>query len=176
MVTFVKLFLLACYVIKTYGTVINWWEKNEIKLYVWIFYIDSLIVNNISNPDITIHTDASLTSWGITIGVSPSWGLWYKTELEHINVLELKIIEIGIYTYRQNKTFLRKASLALVIWLSLTYPQVPDKAQMNNHQASYLVSICLIFECPVGNAEIFLLWWLDFFSTYCSSASFDNTG
>ena len=132
--------------------------KNEIKLYSWIFYIDSLNVNNISNPDITIHTDASLTSWGTTNGVSLSWGLWYKTELEHINVLELKIIEIGIYKYRKNKTFLRKASLALVIWLSLTYPQVPDKAQMNNHQASYLVSICWIFECPVGNAEIFLLW------------------
>ena len=26
-----------------------------------------------------------------------------------------------------------------------TYPDVPDKARMNNHQASYLVSIRLIF-------------------------------
>ena len=26
-----------------------------------------------------------------------------------------------------------------------TYPHVPDKAQMNNHQASYLVSIRLIY-------------------------------
>ena len=26
-----------------------------------------------------------------------------------------------------------------------TYLHVPDEAQMNNHQASYLVSICLIF-------------------------------
>ena len=26
-----------------------------------------------------------------------------------------------------------------------TYPHVPDEAQMNNHQALYLVSICLIF-------------------------------
>ena len=26
-----------------------------------------------------------------------------------------------------------------------TYPHVPDEAQMNNHQASYLVNICLIF-------------------------------
>ena len=38
-----------------------------------------------------------------------------------------------------------KASLALVSWLYLTYPHIPDKARMNNHQASYLVSICLIF-------------------------------
>ena len=37
------------------------------------------------------------------------------------------------------------ASLASVIQLPLTYPHVPDKAQMNNHQASYLVSIRLIF-------------------------------
>ena len=37
------------------------------------------------------------------------------------------------------------ASLALVIQKSLTYPHVPDEAQMNNHQASYLVSIRLIF-------------------------------
>ena len=37
------------------------------------------------------------------------------------------------------------ASLALVIQLSLTYPHVPDEAQMNYHQASYLVSIRLIF-------------------------------
>ena len=37
------------------------------------------------------------------------------------------------------------ASLALVIQLSLTYPHVPDEAQMNYLQASYLVSIHLIF-------------------------------
>ena len=37
------------------------------------------------------------------------------------------------------------AWLASVIQLSLTYPHVPDEAQVNNHQASYLVSICLIF-------------------------------
>ena len=29
--------------------------------------------------------------------------------------------------------------------VSLTYPHIPDKARMNNHQASYLVSIHLIF-------------------------------
>ena len=33
-------------------------------------------------------------------------GLWHKAELEHINVLELKAIEIGIYTYYKNKDFL----------------------------------------------------------------------
>ena len=37
------------------------------------------------------------------------------------------------------------ASLASVSQMSLTYPRVPDEAQMNNHQALYLVSIHLIF-------------------------------
>ena len=36
-------------------------------------------------------------------------------------------------------------SLASVIQLSLTYPHVPYEAQINNHQASYLVIIHLIF-------------------------------
>ena len=38
-----------------------------------------------------------------------------------------------------------KASLVLVIRLSLNYPHVPDKARMSNHQASYVVSNRLIF-------------------------------
>ena len=37
------------------------------------------------------------------------------------------------------------ASISSVFQLPLTYPHVPDEAQMNNHQASYLVSICFIF-------------------------------
>ena len=36
------------------------------------------------------------------------------------------------------------ALLASIIELSLTYQHVPDEARMNNHQASYLVSIRLI--------------------------------
>ena len=37
------------------------------------------------------------------------------------------------------------ASLASVIQLSLTYTHAPDDARINNRQASYLVSIRLIF-------------------------------
>ena len=40
---------------------------------------------------------------------------------------------------------MRNFSLAMVIWLSLTYPHVSDKARTNNHKASYLVNIYLIF-------------------------------
>ena len=73
----------------------------------WINNIDNSYHHiNIPNPDITIYYDASLTVWGITDGISPSRGLWHKAELEHINVLELKAIEIGIYTYCKKKEFL----------------------------------------------------------------------
>ena len=37
------------------------------------------------------------------------------------------------------------ALLASVTQLSITYPHVSDEVQMNNHQASYWVSIHLIF-------------------------------
>ena len=37
------------------------------------------------------------------------------------------------------------ALLASVIQLSLTYPHILDEAQINNHQASYFVSIRIIF-------------------------------
>ena len=37
------------------------------------------------------------------------------------------------------------AWLGSVIQLCLTYPHVPDEAQVNNHQASYLVSIRLMY-------------------------------
>ena len=38
-----------------------------------------------------------------------------------------------------------KALLVLFIRLSFTYPHIPDKARINNHQASHLVSIHLTF-------------------------------
>ena len=57
----------------------------------WISCIDKSChhINSISNPDITIHADVSLTVWGITSGISRSRGLRHKAELDHINVLEL---------------------------------------------------------------------------------------
>ena len=72
----------------------------------WINNIDNSChkIQN-PNPDITIHTDASLTGWGITDGTNPSRGLWHDLEIDNINVLELKAIEIGIYTYFKYKNF-----------------------------------------------------------------------
>ena len=44
------------------------------EIHWWINNIDNSChhINYIPNPDITIHTDASLTGWGITSGISPS--------------------------------------------------------------------------------------------------------
>ena len=42
-------------------------------------------------------------------------------------------------------TFKYDDCLACLSYPSVTYPHVPDEAWMNNHQASYLVSIHLIF-------------------------------
>ena len=51
--------------------------------------------------------------WGITDSISPSRDLWHKAMLEHINVLGLKEIEIGIYTYCKNKDFLH---VKVMVW------------------------------------------------------------
>ena len=78
------------------------------------------------------------------------------------------------FTYPHILTLLTSNSLlsmmialpASLIQLSFTHPHVPDEAQMNNHQALYLVSIRLIFvilctivceEKQQQNAKIFIL-------------------
>ena len=55
----------------------------------------------------------------------------------------LRLIHSHVLTLLTSSSLLSMmvASLASVIQLSLTYPHVPDEARMNNHQASYLVSI-----------------------------------
>ena len=80
-------------------------SKAESEVHWWINSIDNSChhINNISNPDITIRTDASLTGWGITNGISPSRGLQQKPELHHNNVLESKAIDTVIYTYCKEK-------------------------------------------------------------------------
>ena len=47
----------------------------------WINNIDNSCHHiNIPDPDIAICTDASLTGWDITDGISRSRGLWHKAE------------------------------------------------------------------------------------------------
>ena len=42
----------------------------------------------------------------LTLTLTTSRALWHKAELEHINVLELKAIKTGIYTYCKNRDIL----------------------------------------------------------------------
>ena len=75
------------------------------EIYWWTNNLDNSCHDiNILNPDITIYTGIGYTYWGFTDGISPSRGLWHKAEL--IYVLELKVMEIGIYKFCKNKDFL----------------------------------------------------------------------
>ena len=76
------------------------------------------------------------------------WNVWIKATPK---VTSHPFTYLHVWTLLTNSSLLSmmKASPVSVIGLSLTYPPVPDKAQMNNHQASYLVSIRLIFAFPI---------------------------
>ena len=69
---------------------------------------------NIPNPDIIIYTDLIYTDWEINYGVSSSRGLLNKAEVEHINVLELNVIEMGICTYCKNNFFFYMSGLCVI--------------------------------------------------------------
>ena len=73
--------------------------------------------------------------WNVWISATPSATVTLPFSYPHI----LKLLTSN------SLLSMMIASLASVIQLSLTYPHVPDEAQMNNNQALYLVSIRLIF-------------------------------
>ena len=84
-------------------------SKTVSEIHWWINSIDnsSHHVNNIPNPDITIHKDADarLTDWWITNGIFPSRVLQHKAELDH-NILELTAVKPGIYADCKDKNSL----------------------------------------------------------------------
>ena len=55
------------------------------------------------DPDITIYPDSSTLGWGVADGNNPSGGRWKADEINHINVLELKAIFIGVQAYCKRK-------------------------------------------------------------------------
>ena len=64
----------------------------------WRTHVDTAFKEiSLSNPTVTICTDAPKLGWGATVGHSTTSGLWSSTEaIEHINVLELKAVLFGI--------------------------------------------------------------------------------
>ena len=75
--------------------------SNEAKreLCWWIANIMSNLQHiHVPDPDITIYTDSSTLGWGVTGGNNPSRGRWKADKINHITVLELKVIIIGVQT------------------------------------------------------------------------------
>lgn len=77
-------------------------EKTEIKW--WIKKLDYACHHFVvSNPNIKVSTDASLKGGCITDNIQLLTGLRPKSEIDDINVVELKTIEIDVWTYCFNK-------------------------------------------------------------------------
>lgn len=65
----------------------------------WINNIDSQSRSlRSSSPQIELFSDACLTGWGATTGGTTTGGHWAQAELDHINVLELKAILMGLHS------------------------------------------------------------------------------
>ena len=75
---------------------LSWWITN---------IMSSLQHIHVPDPDITIYTDSSTLGWGVTDGKNPSGGRWKADEINHINVLELKAIFIGVQAYCKAKNY-----------------------------------------------------------------------
>ena len=64
----------------------------------WRTHVDTAFKEiPLSNPSVTICTDASKLRWGATVGHNITSSFWSSTEaIEHINVLKLKAVLFGI--------------------------------------------------------------------------------
>ena len=98
----------------------NWQSKNEWKKWANIYQIWS---------SMAIHSSFVRNVW---ISATP-------------RVSSHPFTYPHVWTLSNSLLSMMKALLALVIQLSLCYPHVSDKAQMNNHQASYLVWSLMVF-------------------------------
>ena len=59
----------------------------------------------ITNPDLTIKTDASLLGWGAVAEGANTGGLWSEEERQsHINHLELMGAALAVQTYTKDET------------------------------------------------------------------------
>ena len=50
-------------------------------------------------PDLQIDTDASMSGWGAFSGGKSAGGRWLLSEIDHINVLELEAVYLGLLTF-----------------------------------------------------------------------------
>ena len=74
---------------------ITWWVAN-------IDFQEKSLLS--SSPDCELFTDACLTGWGASIGDVTTGGHWAQEELDHINILELKAILLGLQSLCRDRT------------------------------------------------------------------------
>lgn len=75
-------------------TDIMWWMDN----------IQNARVIRRKEPDVELFTDASLLGWGAHTDQSETGGKWDQSEIQHINVLELKAILFGLKSLCRNRS------------------------------------------------------------------------
>ena len=59
----------------------------------------------VAASDYTDYTDSSTLRWGVLDGYNLSGGIWKAEEINHINVLEVRAIFIGVQTYCKGKNY-----------------------------------------------------------------------
>ena len=84
----------------------------------WRTHVDTAFNEiSLSNPSVTICTDASKLGWGATVGHNTTSGLWSSAEaMEHINVLELKAVLFGVVSLLSHFADCHIKSIASTIW------------------------------------------------------------
>ena len=84
-----------------------------------------------------------------------SRGLWYRAELEHINILELKAIQLEIYTCCKNKDFLHVSVVCdNVTAISYVNSMGAIRSQTCNNVASRIWDFCTKNQLWVSVAHI----------------------
>ena len=96
----------------------------------------------VPDPDITIYTDSSTLGWGVTDGYNPSGGRWKADEINHINVLELKAIFIGVLTYCKGKNYKHVTVMSDNITVSYVNNKGVIKSEFCNEIAKELWVCC----------------------------------
>ena len=93
---------------------------------------------------------------GVSLMVCPlSRGLWYRAELEHINILELKAIQLEIYTCCKNKDFLHVSVVCdNVTAISYVNSMGAIRSQTCNNVASRIWDFCTKNQLWVSVAHI----------------------
>ncbi|XP_045104754.1 uncharacterized protein LOC123500144 isoform X1 [Portunus trituberculatus] len=105
-----------------YSATINLDSHAKDLIHWWVHNIDCQTKSlRPSFPQLELYADASLTGWGASMGTVKTGGHWVQEELDHINVLEIKAILMGLSSlcknHRDTHVRLRSDNIATVIGL-----------------------------------------------------------